>query len=56
MRALTTGPIYKYSGAFNISTAEAGICTNTSGYISNTELNLIIQGIDADTSNYKGCI
>lgn len=49
-----TGPIYKYSGAFDVSTAEAGSCTNTSGYISNAELNLTMQGVDSGTSNYKG--
>jgi chitinase len=49
-----TGPICKYGGAFDVSTAEAGSCTNTSGYISNAELNLIMQGVDSGASNYKG--
>ncbi|KGO43768.1 Peptidoglycan-binding Lysin subgroup [Penicillium expansum] len=49
-----TGPMCKYGGAFDVSTAEAGSCTNTSGYISNAELNLIMQGVDSGASNYKG--
>ncbi|KAL4807506.1 hypothetical protein BDV18DRAFT_158723 [Aspergillus unguis] len=49
-----TGPMCKYGGAFDVSTAEAGTCTNTSGYISNAELNLIMQGVDSGASNYKG--
>ncbi|KAJ5173846.1 Peptidoglycan-binding Lysin subgroup [Penicillium coprophilum] len=49
-----TGPMCKYGGAFDVSTAEAGTCTNTSGYISNAELNLIMEGVNASDSGYKG--
>lgn len=49
-----TGPMCKYGGGFDNSTAEAGICTNTSGYISNAELNLIMTGVNSNDTSYKG--
>ncbi|CAI7630226.1 unnamed protein product [Penicillium glandicola] len=41
-------------GAFDVSTAEAGTCTNTSGYISNAELNPILDGVNASDTGYMG--
>ncbi|KAF9252734.1 CAZyme family GH18 [Penicillium roqueforti] len=49
-----TGPMCKYGGSFDVSTAEAGQCTNTSGYISNAELNDIMSNVNASQEGYKG--
>ncbi|KAJ5088699.1 Peptidoglycan-binding Lysin subgroup [Penicillium angulare] len=49
-----TGPMCKYGGGFDVSTAEAGICTNTSGYISNAELNSILVNVNVNETGYKG--
>lgn len=49
-----TGPMCKYGGSFDVSTAEAGQCTNTSGYISNAELNSIMTAVNEGREGYKG--
>ncbi|KAK1146884.1 hypothetical protein N8T08_002210 [Aspergillus melleus] len=36
-----TGPMCKFTGSFTDSTAQHGVCTDTGGYISNAELQLI---------------
>ena len=41
-QARCTGPLYKFTGSTRVSNAAKGRCTNTSGYISNTEINEII--------------
>lgn len=37
-----TGPLCKFTGSARVSNAARGLCTNTSGYISNAEINEII--------------
>jgi chitinase len=36
-----TGPMCKFTGTADESYAKKGVCTDTSGYISNAEINLI---------------
>ncbi|KAM5350668.1 hypothetical protein ACJ41O_007173 [Fusarium nematophilum] len=37
-----TGPACKFTGSFSVSNAEAGVCTNSPGYLANAEIRQII--------------
>jgi len=43
-----SGPTCKFTGSFNISHAEPGVCTDTSGYISEAEIRRIIRQDEAE--------